>query len=62
MHSSPLARRLEEFEADIRTLRLSDEPASRHVPRELLEKPRKRRVRIGGIRSGDQGLRSFRVR
>ena len=64
MNSSNLARRLEDFETDIQTLRLSDEPvASRMVVQELLEKPRKpRRARVGGIRTGDQGLRSFRVR
>ena len=65
MNSSNLARSLEDFEADLAPLRLSEEPpADRRVVQELLENPRKplRRARVGGIRTGDQGLRSFRVR
>jgi hypothetical protein len=65
MTSSSLARRLEEYEATIESLRLTSGPATRQVvgqesPAASSKVPR-RRVRVGGIRIRDQGLRTFRV-
>jgi hypothetical protein len=67
MQSSNLARCLEEFEATIESLRLTNEPVTRQVtahdaPVPSSDKPPRRRTRAGGIQIRDQGLRPFRVR
>jgi hypothetical protein len=66
MKYSNLAERLEEFEATLETLRLSNAPATRQVvARDALtpdpQKPLRRTRRVGGIQIRDQGLRAFRV-
>ena len=67
MKSSNLARRLEEYEASMASLRLTGEPSTRRIvpsdvsPIAQTKAPR-RRVRVGGIQIRDQGLRAFRVR
>ena len=67
MNSSSLAQCLEEFEASMQSLRLTNEPATRRVVARNSTvpssgKPPRRRARTGGIRIRDQGLRLFRVR
>ena len=66
MKYSNLAERLEEFEATLETLQLSDAPATRQVvardaPTPAPDKPARRARRVGGIQIRDQGLRAFRV-
>lgn len=68
MKHSNLARRLEEFEADIAPLRLTTDATARLVAtREdpgmpaSPSRPARRAFRAGAIRTRDQGLRSFRV-
>jgi hypothetical protein len=66
MTSSSLARRLEEYEASIESLRLTSAPATRRFLAQespaMQSKVQRRRVRVGGIQIRDQGLRAFRVR
>ena len=57
MTSSNLARRLEEYDARIETLRLIQPPPSRQVT----EPSRPRRKRAVKLEVRDQGLRQFRV-
>ena len=65
MTSSNLARRLEEYEATLKSLQLTIEPETRQLvaqdaPVPSSNKPR-RRARTGGIRVRNQGFRLFRV-
>lgn len=67
MKSTNLAQRLEEFDAVLASLQLTPSPATRVVvPKEAPAasgppaRPA-RRVRVGGIRISDQGLRGFRI-
>jgi hypothetical protein len=66
MKSSNLAQCLEEFEATLESLRLTNEPETRQVvgqdaPFAAPEKTLRRHTRTGGIQIRDQGLRPFRV-
>ena len=66
MKSSNLAERLEEFEATLNSLRLTNEPTTRllvsqDAPTLAQKKPTRRAGRIRAIEIRDQGLRSFRV-
>jgi hypothetical protein len=64
MKTSNLARSLE-IESQLEMLRLTPQPSTRFPLAQPMsaatEKPRRRAARSGGIRSRDQGLRSFRV-
>jgi hypothetical protein len=66
MKSSNLAERLEEFEATLESLQLTQAPVmnrivARDAPAPAPQRPVRRARRVGGIQIRDQGLRSFRV-
>ena len=69
MQTSNLARRLEEFDADISSLRLTSPTEARFDVPDAFAEPAanptrrvRRAFRAGAIRNRDQGLRAFRVR
>jgi hypothetical protein len=68
MKTSNLAQRLEEFEATLQSLRLTQEPATRmfitqesDAPSQPAARRPRRPRRPGGIQLRHQGLRAFRV-
>jgi hypothetical protein len=68
MKSSSLAERLEEYEAEIDSLKLAQEPVTRRVMPEETQatadttrRPVRRAFRRRAIETRDQGLRLFRV-
>lgn len=68
MKFSNLAQRLEEFESDLESLRLTSPTQARFVMSPdtpeiaaTRARPARRGWRAGAIRTRDQGLRSFRV-